>query len=163
MATAIGWYLTRSLCLQWFSCLRISRPIWHALVAPRSCMRVHPGCCLGPLYSSFPADALLGMTAHRPFGSLSSIRFGVLAGGMAAMFQRLSINKPSGVGPVAMAAMWIGYLFLRRYSPPSASSPLPLGLSYADSLTTRTGNLTNTPAKPAKPAARACFLPRPGA
>lgn len=52
-----------------------------------------------------------GLTAHLPSGFLAAFHPASLRGfGLAGVFARLSVNKPAGLGPSVLAALWIGYL-----------------------------------------------------
>ena len=52
-----------------------------------------------------------GLTAHLPSGLLGAFHFGSLRGvGLQGVFARLAIDKPAGVGPPVIAAVWAGYL-----------------------------------------------------
>lgn len=52
-----------------------------------------------------------GLTAHLPSGFLATFHPASLQGiGLAGVFARLSVNKPAGLGPSVLAALWIGYL-----------------------------------------------------
>ena len=52
-----------------------------------------------------------GLTAHVPSGFLATFHPASLRGiGLSGVFARLSMNKPVGLGPYALMALWIGYL-----------------------------------------------------
>jgi hypothetical protein len=52
-----------------------------------------------------------GLTAHLPSGFLATFHPASLrAIGLTGVFARMAVNKPAGLGPSALAALWIGYL-----------------------------------------------------
>jgi len=52
-----------------------------------------------------------GLTAHLPSGLLATFHLAGLRGvGLAEVFARLTVDKPAGVGPAIIAALWVGYL-----------------------------------------------------
>jgi len=110
--TAIGWYLypvaVPEVVLLILGFRGLFGPRWSTRVLLCVCILVIAldlytvQFLLMPYYS--------GMIVRRASGSLDSISIAVLARQMGALFQRISIDKPAGIGPGAIAGMWIGYI-----------------------------------------------------